>query len=295
MKQLFRSLTLSTALLSQLLLPIAAAAQQSLPEREEALSADTMAAEAPADADAPSSEQAPQQDAFYCGERKLGTWFYCDRPKDKPKRAEASAPSASATEQLAVISRQLDELRAKAILSPTAQNVAAYIRYQRVQLDRASTFADSWQRTVWQDPSLDYTLQRPVNTLGKSAWLDSRKNDQQTTMASLSKRYGLFFFYSSDCAACSAFSPVVKAIQSEYNIQVLPVSMDGGPNPYFRNYVVNAGQYERMGLTGGTVPALVLFDTILKKPVPVGYGAMAEDEVMDRIFRLTSVKVGSDF
>jgi conjugal transfer pilus assembly protein TraF len=87
----------------------------------------------------------------------------------------------------------------------------------------------------------------------------------------------------------------VKAIQNEYNIQVLPVSMDGGPNPYFRNYVVNAGQYEKMGLSGGTVPALVLFDTILKKPVPVGYGAMAEDEVMDRIFRLTSVKVGSDF
>jgi conjugal transfer pilus assembly protein TraF len=212
-----------------------------------------------------------------------------------PKKAEAATPPASATEQLAVISRQLDELRAKAILSPTAENVAAYIRYQRVQLDRASTFADSWQRTVWQDPSLDYTLQRPVNTLGKTAWLDSRKNDQQTTMATLSKRYGLFFFYSSDCAACSAFSPVVKAIQSEYNIQVLPVSMDGGPNPYFRNYVVNSGQYEKMGLTGGTVPALVLFDTILKKPVPVGYGAMAEDEVMDRIFRLTSVKVGSDF
>jgi conjugal transfer pilus assembly protein TraF len=41
------------------------------------------------------------------------------------------------------------------------------------------------------------------------------------------------------------------------------------------------------------VPALVLFDT-LTKPIPVGYGVMAADEVMQRIF-LTSVKVGSDF
>lgn len=291
MRQLFRTLFLSAALLGQLLLPIVSLAQEA-----SAFSDAPAAMEGPADAGDQAADAPPsQQDAFYCGERKLGTWFYCDRPREKPRKPGAAAPTVSATEQLAVISRQLDELRAKAILSPTSENVAAYIRYQRVQLDRASTFADSWQRTVWQDPSLDYTLQRPVNTLGKTAWLDQRKNDQQTTMATLSKRYGLFFFYSSDCAACSAFSPVVKAIQNEYNIQVLPVSMDGGPNPYFRNYVVNAGQYEKMGLSGGTVPALVLFDTILKKPVPVGYGAMAEDEVMDRIFRLTSVKVGSDF
>jgi conjugal transfer pilus assembly protein TraF len=50
-----------------------------------------------------------------------------------------------------------------------------------------------------------------------------------------------------------------------------------------------------MGLEGGQVPALVLFDTYLKKPIPIGYGIMAEDEVLQRIFYLTSVKPGSDF
>ena len=71
--------------------------------------------------------------------------------------------------------------------------------------------------------------------------------------------------------------------------------MGGGANPYFKHFVVNSGQYEKMGLSGGTVPALVLFDTVTKQPIPIGYGVMAADEVMDRIFRLTSVKVGSDF
>jgi conjugal transfer pilus assembly protein TraF len=33
----------------------------------------------------------------------------------------------------------------------------------------------------------------------------------------------------------------------------------------------------------------------LKKPIPIGYGAMAEDDVMSRIFSLTSVKPGSDY
>lgn len=237
------------------------------------------------------------QDPFYCGERKLGTWFYCESPKPKTpaKQPEASAPPAKAMDRLALITKALDELRAKAILEPTTENVAAYIRYQREQLDRASTFADVWQRAIWQDPSLDYTLQRPVNTLGKNAWLEQRKSDQAATMAALSRRYGLFFFFSSSCGACEAFSPVLKGLSEQYNLSVLPVSMDGGPIASFRNYVVDHGQYQRMGLQGGQVPALVLFDTLTKKPIPVGYGVMAADEVMQRIFTLTSVKVGSDY
>lgn len=237
------------------------------------------------------------QDPFYCVERKLGTWFYCEIPKPNApaKQPEAAAPPAKAMDRLALITKALDELRAKAILEPTTENVAAYIRYQREQLDRASTFADVWQRAIWQDPSLDYTLQRPVNTLGKNAWLEQRQSDQAATMAALSRRYGLFFFFSSSCGACEAFSPVLKGLSEQYNLSVLPVSMDGGPNATFRNYVVDHGQYQRMGLQGGQVPALVLFDTLTKKPIPIGYGVMAADEVMQRIFTLTSVKVGSDY
>lgn len=246
---------------------------------------------------APEIPPSAGQDPFYCGERKLGTWFYCESPKPKPtpKQAESSAPPAKAMDRLGLITKALDELRAKAILEPTTENVAAYIRYQREQLDRASTFADVWQRAIWQDPSLDYTLQRPVNTLGKNAWLEQRKSDQAATMAALSRRYGLFFFFSSSCGACEAFSPVLKGLSEQYNLSVLPVSMDGGPNATFRNYVVDHGQYQRMGLQGGQVPALVLFDTVTKKPIPIGYGVMAADEVMQRIFYLTSVKVGSDY
>lgn len=294
MIKLVRKAILGLALVGQLAGPLSAQvfAQESAPQDEAVASVDSALA---GDVDDPGAVVPPGQDPFYCGERKLGTWFYCDRAKEKDRSKDSGVPSASAMDKLGMITKQLDELRAKAILEPTTQNVAAYIRYQREQLDRASTFADTWQRTLWQDPSLDYTLQRPVNNLGKDAWLDQRKNDQHNTMAALSQRYGIFFFYSSQCGACEAFSPVMKQIADQYNLSVLPVSMDGGPNPYFKHFVVNQGQYEKMGLTGGMVPALVLFDTVLKKPIPIGYGAMAADEVMDRIFRLTSVKVGSDF
>lgn len=236
------------------------------------------------------------QDPFYCGERKLGTWFYCERPKPAPgTRSSAAAPSVTYRQQLDRIGARLEELKAKAVLEPSPENIVAYVRYQREQLDRASMFADVWERAIWQHPDLDYTLQRPVGTLGKSAWLEQRKIDREATMAALSERYGLFFFYSASCGVCEVFAPVIRSLADKYHLSVLPVSMDGGPNPAFPRYVVNHGQYEKMGLEGGQVPALVLFDTYLKKPIPIGYGVMAEDEVLQRIFYLTSVKPGSDF
>ena len=114
-------------------------------------------------------------------------------------------------------------------------------------------------------------------------------------MQALTQRYGVFYFYSSSCSACRTFSPVMRALSDNYGLEVLAVSMDGGPNEVFPNYVVDSGQYQRMGLQGGTVPAIVLFDTQTKQPIPIGYGVMAADEVMQRIFYLTQIEPGSDY
>ena len=235
-------------------------------------------------------------DDFYCGERKLGQWFYCVKPKTTEAAPNAlPEPQASAAERIASITRQLDELKARAILEPTSENIVNYIRFQREQLDRASTFADVWSRAIWQNPELDYTLERPVSTLAKQTWLTDRRQQREGSMAALTQRYGVFYFYSSSCSACRTFSPVMRALSDSYGLEVLAVSMDGGPNEAFPNFVVDSGQYQRMGLQGGTVPALVLFDTQTKQPIPIGYGVMAADEVMQRIFYLTKIEPGSDY
>jgi len=239
------------------------------------------------------------RDEFYCEERKLGSWFYCNSEKAKREareRATAVAPSPEpAVTRMEAITRQLDELKARAILDPTQDNIVNYIRFQREQLDRASTFADVWSRALWQNPELDYTLQRPVGTLAKQTWLEDRRDQRTGSMEALTQRYGVFYFYSSTCSACRTFSPVMRALSDRYGLEVLAVSMDGGPNEHFPNFVIDRGQYQRMGLQGGTVPAIVLFDTHTKQPVPIGYGVMAADDVMQRIFSLTQLEPGSDY
>ena len=225
------------------------------------------------------------EDSTYCSERKLGTWFYCEKPKPKPTEAKAAASFPSAKARLAAITAELEERKA-----------AAYIAFQRQQLDRSSLFSDVWQRSIWQNPELDYTLQRPVSTLGKRAWIDGRKADRDIVMSQLSQRYGVFYFYSSSCSACDIFSPILKAVSDKYGLNVLAVSMDGGPSTIFTDYMVDTGQYQKLGLGDNRqVPALVLFDSVTKAPMPIGYGILSQDEIVDRVFQLTQVEPGGDY
>ena len=242
------------------------------------------------------STAAPAQGGdFYCGKRRLGQWFYCERPKATPKSPEAAQQAqSSATDRMKAISKQLNELKNRAILEPTEANVIAYVRFQREQLDRASVFSDTWQRALWQNPDIDYTLQRPVSTVGKRAWTDNRSATRDQALARIGQRYGMFYFFAQSCAACEVFSPILRSVADSHRMTVMAVSTDGGPSRSFPNYVVDSGQRERMGVPLAT-PALVLFDTVTRKTVPIGFGVMSADEIMERIFMLTNTKPGEDF
>jgi conjugal transfer pilus assembly protein TraF len=50
-----------------------------------------------------------------------------------------------------------------------------------------------------------------------------------------------------------------------------------------------------MGLNSKVTPAIVLFDSVTRKAVPIGYGVMAADELMDRIYTLTQTEPGRDY
>ena len=235
------------------------------------------------------------QDSFYCQERRLGYWFYCTRPKPPERDNAQAAPATSATSQLDAVTAELRELKAKAILEPTPANVTAYIRFQREQLDRASLFSDVWQRAIWQDPDLDYTLQRPVSTLGKRQWQDARGAERNTVMAHLSERYGLFYFFAQSCGACEVMSPIVQSVATTWHITVRAISTDGGPSRHFPAYTVETNQRSRMGLEPKITPAVVLWDAAKGQAIPIGYGVMSADELQDRIYLLTSKEAGRDY
>ncbi|MBO9503095.1 conjugal transfer protein TraF [Qipengyuania flava] len=234
-------------------------------------------------------------DALYCQERRLGYWFYCVKPDPIEEPQQPEAEPVAASQELDAITSELRELKARAILYPTEANVAAYIRFQRAQLDRASLFSDVWQRAIWQDPELDYTLERPVGAVAKKQWQDARSAERDHVMATLSQRYGLFYFFSSTCGPCEVMGPIVKGVADRWRITVRAISTDGGPSRHFPDYRVETNQRGKLALEGKATPALVLWDSVTKRPIPIGYGVLSADELQDRIYLLTSKEAGHDY
>lgn len=170
-----------------------------------------------------------EQSGYFAPERSgcandNGWHFYCD-PKKQAKQssqkkapatpttipASPSAPEAlpslpTAREQLDSVGKQLEELKARAILEPTEANIHAYASYQEQQLSLAHSFADQWRRVLWRNPELDYNLVAPQGTQGKRAWVDQRRQAQRLTLARLQDRYGVFFFYTTSCVYCTVYS-----------------------------------------------------------------------------------------
>ena len=226
----------------------------------------------------------------------LGWHFYCDRADEEERAATPALPDAgTATERIQAMRRALEEARAEAILDPSTENVTAYLRLQQETLQRAAAFSDAFRRTVWATPELDYTLRRPVGALAKQVWSDRRREDRDAALARLGERYGLIYLGHAGCAACRVFGPLLRAFAERHGLDVLAVSLDGGALEGWPEAVPDQGRAARLGLGNAPVPALVLFDTVTKRVLPVGFGVMAEDQMAERIFALTALESGHDY
>ena len=234
-------------------------------------------------------------------ERILGWHFYCDPAEEAaPPQAEdppetSMAPPDTAIGRILEMRTRLEDTRAAAVLDPSPEKVSAYLRLQQQALQRAAAFSDSFRRTVWSSPDLDYTLKRPVGALAKRLWSDERRAGRDAALARLGERYGLIYLGHADCGGCRVFGPLLRAFSSRHGLDVLAVSMNGAPLEGWPEAVPDNGRAARLGLDGTPVPAVVLFDTHTKRALPVGFGVIAEDQLAERIFALTALEAGHDY
>jgi len=158
--------------------------------------------------------------------------------------------------------------------------------YQRFVMDKSALFADKWQRVVWQTPELDYSLTgRPTNGFAIDVYDQQLRDKQSNTLRALARTHGLFFFFRSDCPYCHKFAPVLRRFSEQYGLLVLPVSLDGGVLPDFPNAVTDNGIAASLNVT--VVPALFLAVPGSRQMTPIGFGLMAETELVERMHTLT--------
>lgn len=260
----------------------------------------------------------------YCG-RSLGTWFYCDRPKAKVAKPQAPAedPMAAKAREMEQFQKDLEQARNVAVWEPTPENIRHYYEMQQVALDRATLFQDNWKRLIWEHPDLDYTLKRPISTLGKRVWQDDRDADRDLFLRGAADKVGLFYVFRGDCSACRVASPIVRNFSDRYGVPVTAVSGDGAGNANFDKVVTDRGQLKAWGV-GPATPAMLVYqapDRVVNGRVQptmihlsgsnsvalrsckqpkgcltyIGAGVMAVEDIAERIYVLLAIEPGKDY
>lgn len=216
-------------------------------------------------------------------------WFWYRDPPPVTARPAQKAPATPARPrelaEFEAMQQRLETLKRVAVMNPTDDNLMAYMRFQRMVMDRSQVFADRWQRLVWREPSLDYASEgRPTNTLAIAAF-DERQRDRDTAaVRQLAATHGLVFVFHSDCPFCHRFAPVLKRFAQTHGLTVLAVSLDGGNLPEYPYARPDNGIAAR--LNARAVPALYLTQPSRREFRPVGFGLMSDTDLLERIAAL---------
>lgn len=215
------------------------------------------------------------------------------KPKDsvetlaKPKKTEPQPEAAPALPppppamSAEWFRENIKKYRDEAWNNPTPENVSAFLYVQKMAMDRASKFADTWQKVVATDPMLDANSNAPTTTSGTLRMKATTKQYRKELLGSISDRVGLIFFFNgSEYSMEQARS--LDAISQLYDIDVLSVSIDGSglPKGILGPVIMDEGQSEKMNVRQVPATHIAFNDNTTK---PIGVGMFARPLMEDRI------------
>lgn len=201
----------------------------------------------------------------------------------KPKTLELPK-SLSPTELVKAYQKELENKLHKAWVNPSQKNIKSYQEMQKDLMQRSENFSKGWMQSVYMNPQLDHTLIAPVNQMARHVYLDQQKEKTQSVISNLSKDYGLFFFFSSQCAYCHKFAPIVLQFSNQHNWSVLAISADGGIVPGFSQIVLDNGLSKQWKVE--VFPSVFAVNPTTGHVLPIAYGLTSLEEMENRIMSL---------
>lgn len=248
------------------------------------LAAQTQADDIPAVDPMPVSD-APDVAMTYWRQHREGWFWYRDPLPPKPRPPSTTPKKPKDLADFESLQQRLEELKRVAVMNPSDTNLLAYMRFQRMVMDKSQVFADRWQRLVWSAPDLDYGLSgRPTNAMAINVFDDQQRDRDAQTVRTLAATHGLIFVFRSDCPFCHRFAPILKRFEQDYGMTVLAISLDGGTLPDYPDARPDNGMAARLNATA--VPALYLTAPARREIRPVGFGLMSMSDLLERVAAL---------
>ncbi len=201
-----------------------------------------------------------------------------------PQKNMESPPSAK--EVLGHLTEMIDEAKAKAVLSPTIENVKDFIVLKNRVGNMATRFSQAWQEVLLQNAHLDYSAFKPTNNQAILVLNKQRQQRIEQALLAASQHSGLLYFYHGHDAMAQLQAPIIVRLAKKYQFDVLGVSLDGQFIESFERNTVDSGQSRKMGVQ--KVPALFALNPSSSEFLPLSYTLLAERELEQRLFDVFS-------
>lgn len=246
---------------------------------------------------------------------QVGWNFYCDptkRPKQQPSKPTATeqkqvlgveevpaleANSYPATDAIDKARKELDELKNRAILEPTPENLSAYMFAQKAMVDQAGRFADVWERVLFRTPDLDANQTYPLSQMGGEVFQDEKRVRWEGALRQASDNLGFMVVVTDEkaCPLCAKELEVIKLMEKNYGITPLVVAKDGSKHPLYPEAQADTGQLRALGLETHPTPFIALVEPRSGRVEPLGSGLLTEDVILERVFVVSQVPEGQRY
>lgn len=242
-------------------------------------------------------------DSNWCQDDITTGWnFYCDPEPEEVVEEEKTPPppvpqQPTATEEILQYRAELDELKYRAVMYPSEENVQNYMYAQQAMVGKAKEFTDQWQRIIFKTPALDANIKYPISSIGTNIYQDQVHEAQENAFVKAAQDSGLLFVFEGpqSCGVCVPATQIVASLRDEFNIDVLAVTADGITYPQFPGAVRDAGQLAALKLTEFPKPILALIDPKSGAVDIIGSGLITKDQILERVRIITEIPVGERY
>lgn len=219
-------------------------------------------------------------------------------PPPPPETEELTEPKPGpSTIAILEFRAMVDDIKHRAVLNPTRENVLAYMEINKQIGEQAGAFTDQWQRILFETPHLDANVEYPLAAAGIGVYQDQLKAAREASFQETAATKGILFLFEdpNTCGICTVQGEVLSAMEQIYGVSILAVSRDGSQISTFPDAVTDGGQLKAMGLDEYPAPTLAMVDPNSNEVSVIGSGLLTADQVLERVYVITEVPVGERY
>jgi len=177
------------------------------------------------------------------------------------------------------------------LVNPTEETAKEFLKWQYQYFKHLEKVGFVLRDAVLKHaPEVYPIMGYPESVLVATNYPGLRQELFKKAVARVRDKFGLIYFFSSQCRFCKLQSPLIEKLHRDFGISVRGVSVDGGLIPEDIPQVVNPDLARRFGITN--VPAVVAVIDRAGQPeiyfLAVGFAPL--DQLQTQIIRLLKFK-----